>query len=239
MKKMNLCILLTVLLVFVLSACGQKAAESPYAGKWYAVAGKESAETEYIVYLETDKNFCVEVLDTKNVNLIINEEVSKIKWTEENGKCTFDMDGESIEGEIKENYMYMYDVDGMDVVFGKEGTDAEDVKYFMTEEEKELLGVWKPVLALDALGVELDDAAFAELAGMSLTEGFGLELHNDHTATMHVLDRGEETFTWFFFEGEGFFNEETPTVMFIVEDDVLTVRVSDDTMYYDFICERE
>ncbi len=210
MKKLS-AILLSVIMVLSLAACGGGRADDAYIGNWISVAG-----TAMGVTLTGDDiaGFGLVLEKGGKGSMSVDGDSANIKWTNNDTTLTISVQGEDFVGNIGadtlvfENLMNL----GMDLTFAKEGTSAANPENYLPEAEKNMIGTWVSYQVTDVLG---DDAS-AEVAPDALKMTF----KGDHTVdiefngetitgevwsmldTWGSLDDSEYDFSWDIADGE-------------------------------------
>lgn len=118
-------LLLVAALTLLMSACGSKAQESPYAGKYVPVAGEMLGVV--LVGEELEAGDMALTLESNGKGKAsMDGATDSFKWSESDGKITIEISGETLVAEAGEdtlvfdNFMDM----GIKMTFAKEGTDA-------------------------------------------------------------------------------------------------------------------
>lgn len=228
-------LLFVMVLLFSFTLVGCKAKASPYDGKWYSVASGMGSLMAPVS--EEDEKIIVEITGVGKGKFSVGTTSANIKWTEEGDKITMEVEGEKLPVTIDGDYMYIEDLKGMQVILGREGTDAQDPKNYLMEEEKPVVGKWASVKMFDIL-----DAELTELEGKTPEEALVLDFKNNHTVDMTLLNEETKTYTWSVSIGSIFIeteNADEPIIFDVPVGDEMNAQIQYNDTYYTFQCVRQ
>lgn len=211
--------------VFICGCGGVK--ESPYAGIYnsmkieadgYAVTGEAAAGASIM-------------LDHNGTGTItLSGEVQEMKWSEQEGRITVKLqDNTEYQGNLTENTIFFEEFQdrGVQVTFGKEGTEAAKVSFYFSDGEKAMLGTWKSISVTDVFGVDAAEE----------TDPKGMELVVKDDKTVTITRNGESlgSFTWEYYEGNCFLETDLSWEMV---DGQMVVDYYPKDDWYTYICEK-
>lgn len=164
MKKNNLCIycyakgilaLIVVLMAVLLTSCGGKVDER-LSGKWIAIKAQASGVTMPAseVYPE---GFTLEFVSGDKVDFVVNGEKETAKWSLNGDEIKITAGDEEWNGTLNGDFIDFKNVSdmGVDISFGREGTDAMDPVHGLSENEKHLVGTWVSESVVDVMGTDM------------------------------------------------------------------------------------
>ncbi len=236
MKKF-LSIIVVCIFAFSLSSCGgggssggQAESESPYAGKYIAVAGEALGVT--LTGDEVD-GFSLNLESNGKGTMTVNDDSGKCTWTADDTTLTIKVEGEEIVGTLGQDTITFDDMlnMGMKLIFAKEGTDAANPENYLPEKEKNMLGVWKSNKVTDVLkhdaSEEIDPAAIT------------IEFFSDHTAKATLGEKDLGQGTWSFIGDSGYFDGDYVLQRWSNEGENIELTYSDDDDYWIFTCTKQ
>ena len=138
-SKRMLALLLTMVMIssaFALTGCGGSGAKSKYAGKWTAVI-MDMDGLVMAVDPETDGEMSIEIKDGGKAEFIVDGDSESCDWKEDGDSLIITVEGvdmTAVAGEKENTIVFKNWMDfGIDVTFGKVGTDAADPANYETD----------------------------------------------------------------------------------------------------------
>lgn len=234
-KLMKVTVLLTICALF-LSACGG-GKPTPYDGKWIAVS-TEAMGVQMSGEEALGGEFSFEINGTGKLKIRIGDEEHQASWSEKDGKIVINLDGEEMEGTPGEDIITFENMlgQGLKVVFAKEGTDAMNPENYLPETSKAMIGSWKTESVKDVMGTELK-----EVEGFkNINEALVMDFKGDGTVDVNFLGESLGQLPWSVAIGIGTIDTDKYTIVFDEPvDGKVKISVSNDDMYYDFICVKQ
>ena len=225
MKKL-LSIILAVVMLLSLAACGGGRADDIYVGNWISISGTAMG---YTLTGEEVSGFGLNLEAGGKGSMMIEGDETNIKWTNDDVNLTVKVQGEELVGTIGTDTLTFVNLlnTGMDLTFAKEGTDAAKPENALPENEKAVLGTWTSYAVTDVLGSD----ASADIAADALTMTF----HANHTCD--IVFRGESITgqTWSMLDAWGFLEDSKYDFSWDVEGEELKVTYNGDD-YWIFSC---
>ncbi len=175
--------LILVSAIVLLAGCGGKVDER-FAGKWKAI--KTTASGVTMSPSEVFKEgFTLEFVSGNKVKIFVDGEEGTGKWSVDGDKVTINEGSEEWQGTIDGDFLEFKNASntGVDIVFGREGTDAMDPMHSLSESEKKLVGTWNGESVVDVLGqpVQVEGVAAADV----------LKLTFQPDRVLNVVHKGE------------------------------------------------
>ena len=242
MKKNNLCIfcyakgiiaLILVLVTVLLSSCGGKVVER-LSGKWIAIKTFASGVTLPASEVYKD-GFTLEFVSGSKVDFTVNGEKDVAKWSIDGDEITIEAGSEEWKGTLIGDFIEFKNVSnmGVDITFGREGTDAMDPINTLSENEKKLVGTWVSESVVDVMGTE------TQVEGVEVQDVLKLTFHPDRV--LNIVHKGQEVgdTKWVLIE-----NWDAPEdignfkIMYEVQEDgkIKADVFTDDTFLYTVTC---
>lgn len=225
MKKL-LSIILAVVMLLSLAACGGGRADDIYVGNWISISGTAMG---YTLTGEEVSGFGLNLEAGGKGSMMIEGDEANIKWTNDDVNLTVKVQGEELVGTIGTDTLTFVNLlnTGMDLTFAKEGTDAAKPENALPENEKAVLGTWTSYAVTDVLGSD----ASADIAADALTMTFNA----DHTCD--IVFRGESITgqTWSMLDAWGFLEDSEYDFSWDVEGEELKVTYNGED-YWIFSC---
>ena len=226
MKKSIRYLLSVILVVSMLSliGCGEggKAAKkNPYEGKWIAVVA-EALGTQMPIEECFEGDVNLEIEHSGKVKFTIDNDKGTGKLAKKDEKTVLKIEGEEMSVTLDGDTLTLDDLlgQGVNIIFGREGTDATNPENYLSEDELAVIGEWYSENVKELL----DEEAQTTLDGVQ------------------VIYKGAELGTYPWSALYGYYaiemDDEAPENVLITmeEDGSLSVQYSDEDDYLTFKC---
>ena len=243
MKKSIRYLLSVILVVSMLSliGCGgggKAAKKNPYEGKWIAVVA-EALGTQMPIEECFEGDVNLEIEHSGKVKFTIDNDKGTGKLAKKDEKTVLKIEGEEMSVTLDGDTLTLDDVlgQGVNIIFGREGTDATNPENDLTEDELALIGDWHSETVEELLG----DGPQTTMDGVdNINDALRLTFAKDYT--VKVVYKGQEmgTFKWSLVYGLCNVESENPSVYVATnEDGSLNVDYSDDEDFLTFKCVKD
>lgn len=243
MKKSIRYLLSVILVVSMLSliGCGgggKAAKKNPYEGKWIAVVA-EALGTQMPIEECFEGDVNLEIENSGKVKFTIDDDKGTGKLVKKDEKTVLKIEGEEMSVTLDGDTLTLDDLlgQGVNIIFGREGTDATNPENYLSEDELAVIGEWYSENVKELL----DEEAQTTLDGVdNINDAMRLNFAKDHT--VQVIYKGAELGTYPWSALYGYYtiemDDEAPENVLITmeEDGSLSVQYSDDDDYLTFKC---
>ena len=203
-------------------------------GKW--IANKTFANGDTLPASDVYKDgFTLEFVSGSKVDFTVNGEKDVAKWSIDGDEITIEAGSEEWKGTLIGDFIEFKNVSnmGVDITFGREGTDAMDPINTLSENEKKLVGTWVSESVVDVMGTE------TQVEGVEVQDVLKLTFHPDRV--LNIVHKGQEVgdTKWVLIE-----NWDAPEdignfkIMYEVQEDgkIKADVFTDDTFLYTVTC---
>ncbi len=231
-KRMLLGILLSVVMVLCLSACGGGGrADSVLEGKYVGVVAEGMGMT---MVGDEIGGYTIELTKNGKGTMSVDDATKKCSWTNDDTTLTIKVEGSEFTGALITDAFIVDDLldTGIKITYAKEGTDAANPEHYLPEDEKMMIGTWVSESVRDVSDEDVSD----EVSPTALT----VKISGNHTlsATFEGEDLG--TATWFLMSDGGYINEDEYLLKYWeYEGDNIAINYSDGDNFWYFICTKQ
>ncbi|WP_461821137.1 hypothetical protein [Blautia stercoris] len=199
MKKSIRYLLSVILVVSMLSliGCGgggKAAKKNPYEGKWIAVVA-EALGTQMPIEECFEGDVNLEIEHSGKVKFTIDNDKGTGKLAKKDEKTVLKIEGEEMSVTLDGDTLTLDDLlgQGVNIIFGREGTDATNPENYLSEDELAVIGEWYSENVKELL----DEEAQTTLDGVdNINDAMRLNFAKDRT--VQVIYKGAElgTYPW-------------------------------------------
>ena len=219
--------LLILMLIIPLSACAR--ADAQYIGKYVGVSGVTEREK---ISGGNLSNYKIELYKGGKGKIEVFGREDEIKWKNDDKTITLTVLGRDAVGELgQDTFMFKNYLDmGIDLTLAREGSEAANIKNYMTDSEKYAIGTWRSYKVLDIEGKDASSKVKAD--GMLIT------FKEDHTASIIYGNESHPKNTWGIKDASGYISGSINT-MWTAFDNEIQVDYYVDDEYYVFSLRRQ